>query len=121
MKQPLNVPTDVKGYELYASYVCPITGICVPKGFKYDGASIPRVLWSLVGMRPDGLNRAAALVHDWCYVNGGIVTTDTCDDLTLTKKDADRLFRDLLIKANAKKLRTKLAYIAVRWFGRGSF
>jgi hypothetical protein len=31
--------------------------ISINKGFEYDGASVPRITWSLSGLRPDGLLR----------------------------------------------------------------
>ena len=34
--------------------------ILIPKGFVYDGASVPRLVWTLSGILPDGLIRAAA-------------------------------------------------------------
>lgn len=40
---------------------------CVPKGFITDGASIPRIFWSLIGSPFTGLYRRAALIHDYFY------------------------------------------------------
>src|SRR5690606_37335397 len=45
--------------------------ITVPAGFEHDGASVPRLLWTLSGAAPDGLHRAAALVHDFNYRHRG--------------------------------------------------
>jgi len=39
--------------------------ITVPAGFDFDGASIPRVLWALVGSPYTGDYRDGAVVHDW--------------------------------------------------------
>jgi hypothetical protein len=41
--------------------------LIVPVGFLSDGASVPRILWTLTGIIPDGLIRAAALIHDALY------------------------------------------------------
>lgn len=41
----------------------------VPAGFVTDLASVPRVLWWLY--RPDGLYRAAVVVHDRLYRHAG--------------------------------------------------
>ena len=45
--------------------------ISIKKGFTHDGASVPRLLWSITGIRPDGPIRAGALVHDWIYIHAG--------------------------------------------------
>jgi hypothetical protein len=37
----------------------------VPDGAILDGASIPRVFWSIVGGPWDGNYRAASVIHDW--------------------------------------------------------
>lgn len=121
MEQPKNIPTGKREYTLIEQYTCPLTGICVPKGLKYDGASIPRVCWSLIGLSPDGLLRAAALVHDWCYINGGIVEDSQGAELTLSKKEADKLFYELLMLAGVNPYRAKVAHFAVRCFGRGGY
>ena len=41
--------------------------VCVPVGFKTDGASIPKVVWSLVGSPWTGKYTKAAMVHDYLY------------------------------------------------------
>lgn len=85
LKQPLIIPIDgepyglnkYRAYELVEDYTYywKIDGthyrIHIPAGFKYDGASVPRFVWSIIGLLPDGLGRAAALVHDYLYVHKG--------------------------------------------------
>ena len=39
----------------------------IPAGFMFDGASIPRIFWSLIGYPLESEFRVAALIHDWCY------------------------------------------------------
>lgn len=39
--------------------------VCVPEGFHFDGASVPRVLWVIDS--PMGKALRAAVVHDWRY------------------------------------------------------
>lgn len=78
LKQPLMIPVGPKLYELVEEYTYywkddegVINRITVPKGIKTDGATVPRFVWTFTGIRPDGLIRAAALVHDWIYVTDG--------------------------------------------------
>lgn len=39
--------------------------IVVPKGFKWDGGSVPRIFWNIVD--PWGSASKAYLLHDWLY------------------------------------------------------
>lgn len=78
LEQPLMVPIGPVEYELVEEYTYywmdakgRINRIVVPKGTKTDGASVPQFAWSISGIRPDGLIRAAALIHDWIYNNRG--------------------------------------------------
>ena len=41
--------------------------ITIPKGFKYDLSSSPRLLWSI--LPPDGDFAIGALIHDYLYEN----------------------------------------------------
>ena len=63
--------------------------ITVKAGLVFDGASIPRSLWSLVGSPFTGGYTRAALVHDALYM-GEALERSVCDAifLELMKKDA---------------------------------
>lgn len=76
--QPLMIPVGPRLYRLVEEYTYHwrdvngrINRIIVPLGTETDGATVPRIVWTVTGIRPDGLIRAAALVHDWIYVNDG--------------------------------------------------
>lgn len=53
----------------------------VPKGFISDGASIPKIFWSLIAPCIDGRSIRAAVIHDWLYHTG-----------ILSRADADKIF-----------------------------
>lgn len=105
--------------------------LTVPAGFECDGASVPRLLWSFVGLAPDGLLRAAAVSHDYLYASRGLVggnlkaryysPAHEHDWQTVlwpvTRKQSDELFARLLREAGVAKRRRRLAYLAVRLFG----
>lgn len=57
----------------------------VPEGFNTDGASIPPLLWPVIGspFRPRFVR--AAVLHDWLYRTG-----------THTRSEADKIFREVL-------------------------
>lgn len=82
----------------------------IPKGFRHDGATGAGLLFG-----KDGVHRAAALIHDYLYVNKGFFV----DGLfyPVTRKQADVTFKDYLELAGVKSLHIKFAYRAVRVIG----
>ncbi|MCK5016983.1 MAG: DUF1353 domain-containing protein [Candidatus Peribacteraceae bacterium] len=52
-----------KDYILYIPWLKRY--VCVPKGFVFDGASVPRIFWPI--MSPTGLMLIAGLFHDVGY------------------------------------------------------
>ncbi len=103
--------------------------ISVPEGFEYDGASVPRICWSISGILPDGLVRAGALIHDWLYAHGGMLPGksffrldhlrrwESVPSARWSRKAADRMFGRLLREAGVSRRRRRAAYLAVRAFG----
>lgn len=100
--------------------------IIIRPGFVFDGASVPKFLhWFIGPMDPRVV--APALIHDaiyevpnlegiGVYIKDGILTKKR-----FTKEEADNLFREANIASNMDRVRTTLAYWAVRLFGRGNF
>lgn len=62
--------------------------VTVEAGFTTDFASIPRVLWSLVGAPADGKYRKAAVVHDKLYRTPGLATRPQADSVFLEAMEA---------------------------------
>jgi hypothetical protein len=96
-------------YEVVTPYRIRVDGILymIPRGFVFNGASIPRVLWGLVTSPYNPRILVAALVHDYLYRT----------HLT-NRKRADQVFR-VLLRRNQGFGKTKIAliYRAVRMFG----
>ena len=86
--------------------------VTVPKGFRCDGMSVPRCLWSLVSPMIHPATIAAAILHDWLY-------RTTCH--SFTRKQADLLFYLLMLKCKFSRWRAAAAYLGVRLFGGGSW
>lgn len=78
--------------------------ISVPAGFETDFASIPRFAWILIPKL--GRWNKAAVIHDWLYQHGA-----------LSRKQADRCFRDGMRDKGVKPWQYNLIYWAVRLFG----
>ena len=85
----------------------------IPKGFVFDGASVPKFARSWLS--PMGVLLSGGLVHDWIYkyesLNLGGKKGHTAK---MTQKEADALFRDICIDVNGFKVINYLAYYALR-------
>lgn len=65
-----------------------IVQLTVHEGFDFDGASVPRGLWSIIGSpMTDGYQRAGCL-HDALYA-GEIFDRSICDNLFLEAMESD--------------------------------
>ena len=134
-KQPNIEPITNEIYQLVDNFTFTwntnniVNRITVPSGFRYDGATVPRILWTLSGIRPDGIHRAASLIHDYIYHYEGDLPTGVLQwkfvgeldseyqDVTgkWSRKDADKLFRYMLIRYGQEK--SELMYYFSRLFG----
>ena len=48
----------------------------IPKGYCYDGASVPRFFWRVIGANTDNKFLIAALIHDVLCENHGYIDND---------------------------------------------
>lgn len=78
----------------------------VPSETIVDGASIPRVFWSLIGGPFEGPYRNASVVHDYY-----------CDVQTRPWRDTHRVFLEAMRCSGVSELRAKTMYYAVYRFG----
>lgn len=81
----------------------------IPAGFKWDGASIPRVFWASFGTPFDSEHEIAGMLHDAIYA--GVVEG-------VTREEADKLYRLLLRACGQGMIKALLEYLAVRRFGK---
>lgn len=86
--------------------------ITAKAGFDYDGASIPRACWSIIGSKMDHDLIVAALFHDLLYcVHVRMFPRDVCD----------QLFADIQGMYFATAAQQTLTRKAVNWFGGGTW
>ena len=83
----------------------------IPTGFILDFASVPRLAWPV--LHPLGLLMLASIVHDFIYTRGYLLFRDGIK-LKLSRKQADRLLREVAIDQTGIKSGTWLAWGAVR-------
>lgn len=81
-----------------------LNGYTVPKGFRFDGASIPRPLWWWND--PAGVSFPAAIVHDYHYTHQ-----------TVSRKQADDAFFRNLVSIGVRPTAAWLMWVAVRVCG----
>ena len=81
-----------------------IEGHTIPKGFVFDGASVPRILWWL--FPPAGRYMVAALLHDY------LLGLDK-----VSRADADAFFLLVMKKLGVAVWRRFIMWGAVRIFG----
>lgn len=78
----------------------------IPKGFEWNGASIPSIFWSILFVTPfHHTVRRASLVHDYLY------TQDVYRPL------ADVVFLKLMKQDGCNWAQRSVMYLAVRLFG----
>lgn len=85
--------------------------ICVPRGYIFDGASIPWFLWWAF---PPGYDAAweAAAVHDFIYSHL----------YHWHSKDfADRVFKAVMLEQGANPVIAQAFYLSVHHFGKGGW
>jgi hypothetical protein len=91
------------------------TKITVPKGFRYDRASIPRAFWVIIDK--DSLSNVAPLFHDFLYRNGGKLPNNLVTPYrSFSREETDKLFLELMTNCGVDFLRRQAAYEAVRNF-----
>lgn len=96
--------------ESYTPEVFP--DIVIPKGFVWNGASIPKIARFILSNEELGVLEASC-THDRLYANGGRVNSE----LKLTRKQVDTIFEHELKFYGIDSTRAYLAYQAVRMFG----
>ena len=80
--------------------------VTVKKGFDFDGASIPKWLWSIYGSPLNGNYVVASLIHDGLYASQKV-----------SKRVSDKIFLDIMKQSNVGYIKRTSMYLAVTMFG----
>ena len=89
--------------------------VTLPAGYIFDGASIPRLVWSVIGHPFDPSFIVAAAVHDW-YCDRASETHDY-----QLRVIGDAVFFSLLRRAGVSWWKRSSMYMAVRAYGFWTF
>jgi hypothetical protein len=82
----------------------------VPEGFEFD-ESIPGPLQGIV--RPFGMSKRGACVHDWLYQNHGYQADDGAF-VPVTREQADAVYREMLLAKGTPVWRANIRWFALR-------
>lgn len=130
--EPIGIPTKGKGFwgaiyvwlmvtrtwRITSDFHFKIDNVnyVIPKGFEFDGASVPKFLRSWLS--PMGVLLIGGLVHDFMYKYEIILRKGKKKSTSVsTQKEADRIFRDININVNGFRFINYLAYYALRLGG----
>ncbi len=102
------IPRDSDEYELLANYVATACGYrtTVMRGYVTDGASIPPLLWPVIGNPWNGLVLPAAIIHDALY-----------ESELVPRSVADEIFYQLLRRGGVGRAKAWAMWAAVRSAG----
>ena len=94
--------------------------VVIPKGFIFDGASIPRPLWGILS--PTGLLMIPGLIHDFAYRYDYLWALDSEGRAYKYKEKSgqwawDSMFRRVGLKVNALAFIDTLAWIVLAVLG----
>jgi len=86
--------------------ICIEDGRCwtIPKGFRTDFASVPKIFWNI--LPPFGRYGKAALLHDYFYRTQ-----------IIPRKEADKIFLEAMLMMGVPAWKAYIMYWAVRLFG----
>ena len=102
-KKPLKVLIyDNKKFKQY--------DFCIKEGYCYDGASIPRMFWRLVGSNTAAEFLIPSLIHDVLCENHKYIDND--------RELSSRVFRALLIASGVSELKANIMFESVNLFQR---
>ena len=102
LHRPILKPFDKSQFELVEKYQ--YKDIVVPKGYKTNGANIPRLFWSIYPPNsPEYLS--AAVIHDWlCYLE----EYNRADDTLL----------EMMLELNCSKFKPNVFYYCCKIYHR---
>lgn len=92
------------GYEIQADVIW--NGLKIPRGFTYDGATVPQVFWAITGGPFHPRVMKAALVHDWYYLTR-----------LVDQKEADDVLARLLKEWGTHHWKVEMFYKSVATLG----
>lgn len=82
--------------------------ITIPRQYCYDGASIPRAFWRVIGSKESDEFLIGAMVHDYMCENHDVIGNN--------RELSSEVFKQLLLACGVSKLKANIMYLAVNTF-----
>lgn len=82
----------------------------IEKGYRWNGADIPRIFWRLIGSMTEPEFQIPSLLHDYVTSYKEAINND--------RKLSSLIFRALLLSAGTKKFKANIMFMAVDNFQR---
>lgn len=121
-KQRKDLWSVMEGFTYYVNNKEDDDNIIVPSGYLTDGASVPRVFWSLIP--PWGRYGAAAIVHDYLCDGNPIRRYSTnvnnvrvYGNYYPNRKEANKIFNQAMKVLKVPRFTRWTMYTAVRIYG----
>lgn len=120
-KPEITYLVDEQQWELTERFIFAAPGVSfiIPKGFRFDLASIPRMFWRVLA--PFELSITAPLIHDYLYRHGGRFKMISGLKRKFSRKQTDDLFLRVMKNEGVGWFRRSAAYHAVRLFAGASW
>ncbi len=77
----------------------------IEKGYRWDGATIPRILWRIIGAKTNPEFQIPSMIHDKLCENKEFINNN--------RLLSSKTFKGLLIGSGVNKLKANIMYIAV--------
>ena len=130
--KPIPIPTKGKGFwggirvwlfvtrkwEIVKDFHYKVDGedLVIPKGFIFDGASVPKFMHAWLS--PMGILLVGGLIHDYGYKYQTLLCKGKKESIGVkTQKQMDIIFRDINIIQNGFRLINYLAYYGLKLGG----
>ena len=106
-KYPFICKTELK-VKLFDHEKEEVYSFVIPKGYCYDGASVPRIFWRLIGPNTDNSFLIPALIHDVLCEHKEVIDYD--------RKLTSKVFKGCLRTAGVSSFKAQIMYLAVDTF-----
>lgn len=97
-----------RNINFFIHYNDEIYTVFMPKNYTWDGATIPRIFWRIIGPKGDNTFLLASMVHD-----------KLCECKWLVRNNrylSSRIFKELLLASGVGELKAEMMFIAVDTF-----
>lgn len=86
--------------------------VTVPAGFVTDGATVPRMFWSI--FPPWGIYGQAAVLHDYLCVNRQLTKNGDKENLSVSQREIDKIFYKAMKVLETPVWKRSIIYASVR-------